>query len=68
MRWCRTYGSVRGAGSNPRPYRDRLMHRAEVVRIEGKSYRQKEADEREAARKSERAARKTPPRSRKDAS
>jgi len=34
---------------------DRLMHRAEVVRIEGKSYRQKEADEREAARKAERA-------------
>ena len=46
---------------------DRLMHRAEVVRIEGKSYRQKEADEREAARKAERAARKTSPRSRKDA-
>ena len=47
---------------------DRLMHRAEVVRIEGKSYRQKEAEEREAARKAERAARKTSPRSRKDAS
>ena len=47
---------------------DRLMHRAEVVRIEGKSYRQKEAEEREAARKAERAARKTAPRSRKDAS
>lgn len=47
---------------------DRLMHRAEVVRIEGKSYRQKEADEREVARKAERAARKTSPRSRKDAS
>ena len=46
---------------------DRLMHRAEVVRIEGKSYRQKEAEEREAARKAERAARKTSPRSRKDA-
>jgi len=46
---------------------DRLMHRAEVVRIEGKSYRQKEADEREAARKVERAARKTAPRSRKAA-
>lgn len=35
---------------------DRLMHRAEVVRIEGKSYRQKEADEREVARKAERLA------------
>jgi DNA replication protein DnaC len=29
---------------------DRLMHRAEVVRIEGDSYRQKEADERAAQR------------------
>ncbi len=47
---------------------DRLMHRAEVVRIDGKSYRQKEADEREIARKAERAARKTATRSRKDAS
>ena len=46
---------------------DRLMHRAEVVRIEGKSYRQKEAEEREAARKAERAARKTASRSRKAA-
>ena len=46
---------------------DRLMHRAEVVRIEGKSYRQKEADEREVARKAERAARKTSSRSRKAA-
>lgn len=44
---------------------DRLMHRAEVVRIEGKSYRQKEADERDAARKAERAARKTSSRNRK---
>lgn len=47
---------------------DRLMHRAEVVRIEGKSYRQKEADEREAARKAERAARKSASRARKAAS
>ena len=46
---------------------DRLMHRAEVVRIDGKSYRQKEADEREVARKAERAVRKSSPRSRKDA-
>ncbi len=46
---------------------DRLMHRAEVVRIEGKSYRQKEADEREVARKAERAARKTSSRPRKAA-
>lgn len=46
---------------------DRLMHRAEVVRIEGKSYRQKEADEREAARKAERLAKQTSPRGRKAA-
>ena len=46
---------------------DRLMHRAEVVRIEGKSYRQKEADEREIARRADRAARKTASRSRKAA-
>ena len=38
------------------------------VRIESKSYRQKEADEREAVRKAERAARKAASRSRKDAS
>jgi DNA replication protein DnaC len=47
---------------------DRLMHRAEVVRIEGKSYRQKEADEREIARKAERLAKKASPRGRKAAS
>ena len=35
---------------------DRLMHRAEVVRIEGKSYRQKEADERAAKRLADRSA------------
>ena len=44
---------------------DRLMHRAEVVRIQGKSYRQKEADEREAARKAERGAKQATPRGRK---
>ncbi len=36
---------------------DRLMHRAEVVRIEGDSYRAKEAQERLAARTRQRAAR-----------
>lgn len=44
---------------------DRLMHRAEVIRIQGESYRKKEADEREAARQTERAARQSsnkPPR------
>ncbi len=46
---------------------DRLMHRAEVVRIEGKSWRQKEADEREAARKTERAASQAAPRGRRAA-
>ena len=35
---------------------DRLMHRAEVVRIDGDSYRAKEADERQAQRTAERAA------------
>ena len=35
---------------------DRLMHRAEVVHIEGESYRQKEADERAAQRVVARAA------------
>lgn len=35
---------------------DRLMHRAEVVRIEGDSYRQKEAQERAAQRAATRAA------------
>jgi DNA replication protein DnaC len=44
---------------------DRLMHRAEVVRIEGKSYRQKEAEERQAKRKTERAAQRSVTRGRK---
>ena len=35
---------------------DRLMHRAEVVRIEGNSYRAKEAEERVAARVKQRTA------------
>jgi hypothetical protein len=35
---------------------DRLMHRAEVVRIEGESYRQKEADERVVQRAAARTA------------
>jgi DNA replication protein DnaC len=35
---------------------DRLMHRAEVVRIQGESYRAKEAQERMAARSRQRAA------------
>lgn len=44
---------------------DRLMHRAEVVRIEGDSYRAKEAEEREAQRLAERAAKAGAWRSRK---
>ena len=44
---------------------DRLMHRAEVVRIDGDSYRAKEAQEREAARSALRAAKAQAPRSRK---
>ena len=46
---------------------DRLMHRAEVVRIDGDSYRAKEAEEREAQRKAERAANAVTPRARKAA-
>ena len=34
---------------------DRLMHRAEVIRIEGESYRAKDAEERDAQRRAERA-------------
>ena len=46
---------------------DRLMHRAEVVRIDGQSYRAKEAQEREAQRLAARSAKATPARSRKAA-
>jgi len=46
---------------------DRLMHRAEVVRIDGESYRAKEAEEREMQRKAERTAKATAPRARKAA-
>jgi DNA replication protein DnaC len=46
---------------------DRLMHRAEVVRIEGESYRAKEAEEREAQRQAERAVKVAATRSRKPA-
>jgi DNA replication protein DnaC len=40
---------------------DRLMHRAEVVRIEGDSYRAKEAQERQTQRNAERALKSKPP-------
>ena len=46
---------------------DRLMHRAEVVRIDGESYRAKEAQEREAQRLAARSAKATPARPRKAA-
>ena len=46
---------------------DRLMHRAEVVRIDGESYRAKEAQEREAQRLAARSAKAAPARSRKAA-
>ena len=46
---------------------DRLMHRAEVVRIDGASYRAKEADERQARRLAERAAKAPASRARKAA-
>jgi len=35
MRESRTYGSVRGAGSNLRPYRDRLWHCSKSAAIKG---------------------------------
>src|SRR5215468_4504627 len=35
MRESRTYGSVRGAGSNLRPYRDRLGHCSKLAAIWG---------------------------------
>jgi hypothetical protein len=44
---------------------DRLMHRAEMVRIDGESYRAKEAQEREAQRLTARSAKAAPARSRK---
>lgn len=44
---------------------DRLMHCAEVVRIDGDSYRQKEADERDVQRQAQRAAKAATPRPRK---
>ena len=44
---------------------DRLMHHAEVVRIDGDSYRQKEANERDAQRQAQRAAKGATTRSRK---
>jgi hypothetical protein len=37
---------------------DRLVHRAEIAVLEGKSYRLKEAEERTARKAAERAARK----------
>jgi DNA replication protein DnaC len=40
---------------------DRLMHRAEVVRIQGESYRKKEAEERQAERTKQRHARRPKP-------
>ena len=43
------------------------VHRAEVVRIDGQSYRAKEAQEREAQRLAARSAKATPARSRKAA-
>ena len=46
---------------------DRLMHRAEVVRIDGDSYRAKEAQEREAQRLAARSAKAAPARSRRAA-
>lgn len=44
---------------------DRLMHRAEVVRIDGDSYRAKEAQERAAQRLAQRSAKAAASRSRK---
>ena len=44
---------------------DRLMHRAQVVRIDGRSYRQKEAEERAAQQKAARSAKAAAPRTSK---
>lgn len=44
---------------------DRLLHRAEVVRIEGASYRAKEAEQRKAQRQAARAVKVAATRSRK---
>ena len=41
---------------------DRLVHNAEIVQIEGESYRLKEAKERSEKRRKQRAARKRKPR------
>jgi len=41
---------------------DRLVHNAEIIQIEGESYRLKEAKERSEKRRKQRAARKTTPR------
>ena len=42
---------------------DRLVHNSEIIRIDGESYRLKEAKERSEARRKQRAVRKTKPRS-----
>ena len=46
---------------------DRLVHHAEIIAIEGESYRLKEAKERTEKRRQQRAARKTKSRSKSDA-
>ena len=46
---------------------DRLMHSAEVVRIDGDSYRAEEAEERQALRMAERAAKASTSRPRRTA-
>lgn len=45
---------------------DRLVHKAEIVTIEGESYRLREAKERAARKAEERAKKKRPKRSRED--
>jgi len=47
---------------------DRLVHNAEIIQIEGQSYRLKEAKERSEKRRKQRAARKTKPRAKPAAS
>ena len=47
---------------------DRLVHNAEIIQIEGESYRLKEAKERSETRRKQRAARKTKPRARTNSS
>jgi DNA replication protein DnaC len=59
------WGSVFPNASSVVALVDRLIHRAEVITIEGESYRHKEAKERQAQRAAERAAKRAKKRSKR---